>query len=101
MLKGHLELLVLTALRGGPAHGYRIIREIERRSAGELDLQEGTIYPALHRLEKGGYVTSTWREVSGRKRRVYRLSRKGLATAAEQEREWRRFERAMNLVLAS
>jgi PadR family transcriptional regulator len=101
MLKGHLELLVLTALRAGSAHGYGIIREIGRRSAGELDLQEGTIYPALHRLEKIGYVTSSWREVGGRKRRVYRLSRKGLAALAEQERDWRRFERAMNLVLAS
>lgn len=101
MLKGHLELLVLTALRDGPGHGYRIIREISTRSDGEFDLNEGTIYPALHRLEKSGYVTSKWSEVSGRRRRVYRLSRKGRAALAKQERDWRRFERALNMVLAS
>ncbi len=99
-LKGHLELLVLAALRSGPGHGYRIIREIASRSGDELELQEGTIYPALHRLEKAGYVTSRWSEVGGRRRRVYRLSRKGRAALADQEREWHRFERAVNAVLA-
>jgi DNA-binding PadR family transcriptional regulator len=100
ILKGHLELLVLTALRRGPGHGYRIIREIGVRSDGEFELHEGTIYPVLHRLERGGYITSSWSEVGGRKRRVYRLSRKGRAALTEQERDWQRFERAMNLVLA-
>ena len=101
ILKGHLELLVLSALHSGPGHGYRIIRDIGDRSAGEFELQEGTVYPALHRLEKSGYVTSSWSQVGGRRRRVYRLSRKGRTVLAEQERDWRRFERAMNLVLGS
>ena len=99
VLKGHLELLVLTALRAGPGHGYRIIREIADRSGGEFELPEGTIYPALHRLEKAGFVTSSWSEVGGRKRRVYKLSRRGRSALAEQESDWHRFERAMNLVL--
>ena len=100
VLKNHLELLALTALKGGPGHGYSIIRAIRDRSGGEFALLEGSLYPALHRLERSGLVTSSWSEVGGRKRRVYKLSRKGRAALAEQENDWRRFERAMNLVLA-
>jgi PadR family transcriptional regulator len=100
VLKNHLELLVLTALRGGPGYGYSLIRELRERSGGEFELLEGSIYPALHRLERDGLVTSTWSEVGGRRRRVYRLSRKGRSALTEQERDWRRFENAMNLVLS-
>ena len=101
VLKNHVELLVLTALHAGPGHGYAIIREIRDRSDGEFELLEGSIYPALHRLERAGFVTSSWSEVAGRKRRVYTLSRKGKAALMAQEQDWRRFERAMNLVLSS
>ena len=100
VLKNHLELLVLTALKAGPGHGYLIIRAIRDRSEGEFELLEGSLYPALHRLERDRLVTSSWSSVGGRKRRVYKLSRKGLAALEQQQRDWRRFERAMNLVLA-
>jgi PadR family transcriptional regulator, regulatory protein PadR len=100
IIKNHLELLVLSALRAGPSHGYSIIREIRDRSGGEFELLEGSIYPALHRLERSSLVTSSWSQVAGRKRRVYKLSRKGRSALAEQEREWRRFQRAMNFVLS-
>ena len=100
VLKNHLELLVLTALKDGPGHGYLIIRAIRDRSEGEFELLEGSIYPALHRLERDRLVTSSWSSVGGRKRRVYKLSQKGLAALEQQQRDWRRFERAMNLVLA-
>ena len=100
VLKNHLELVVLTALKDGPGHGYAIIGAIRERSGGEFELLEGSLYPALHRLERDGLVTSSWSQVSGRKRRVYKLSRQGRAVVQEQERDWRRFERAMNLVLA-
>ena len=100
VLKNHLELLVLTALKHGPGHGYAIIGAIRERSGGDFELLEGSLYPALHRLERNGLVTSSWSQVSGRKRRVYKLSRKGRAVLQEQARDWRRFERAMNLVLA-
>ena len=99
-VKNHLELLVLTALKKGPGHGYAIIGAIRERSGGELELLEGSLYPALHRLERDGLLTSSWSEVGGRKRRVYTLSSKGSATLDAQQRDWRRFERAMNLVLA-
>jgi DNA-binding PadR family transcriptional regulator len=100
ILKNHLELLVLNALKEGPAHGYSVISTIRERSGGEFELLEGSLYPALHRLERGGLLTSSWSEVGGRRRRVYTLSRKGRTVLAEQERDWRRFEQAMNLVLA-
>jgi PadR family transcriptional regulator PadR len=101
VIKNHLELLVLTALKTEPAHGYSIIRAVRDRSDGEFELLEGSLYPALHRLERDRMVTSSWSNVAGRKRRVYKLSRKGRAVLEQQERDWRRFERAMNLVLAA
>ena len=100
VLKNHLELLVLTALKAGPAHGYSIIRAIRDRSDGEFELLEGSLYPVLHRLERDRLVASSWSNVAGRKRRVYTLSRKGRAALEQQECDWRRFERATNLVLA-
>jgi PadR family transcriptional regulator, regulatory protein PadR len=101
VIKNHLELLVLTALKTEPGHGYSIIRAVRDRSDGEFELLEGSLYPALHRLERDRMVTSSWSNVAGRKRRVYKLSRKGRAVLEQQERDWRRFERAMNLVLAA
>jgi PadR family transcriptional regulator, regulatory protein PadR len=101
VLKNHLELLVLTALKADPGHGYSIIRTIRERSDGEFELLEGSLYPVLHRLERDGLVSSSWSQVAGRKRRVYKLSRKGRAALQGQERDWRRFERAMNLVMAA
>jgi DNA-binding PadR family transcriptional regulator len=80
MLKGHLDMIVLAALVGGPAHGYGVIQEIKRRSGGAFDLPEGTIYPTLHRLEKAGYLASHWTTAeSGRKRRVYKMTPRALA----------------------
>ena len=94
-LKGHLDLLLLAALRGGPAHGYAIIEELKRSSSGTFELPEGTIYPALHRLEKQGLIKSEWSEVTGRRRRVYRLSRQGERALGEKTEDWRRFVRGM------
>jgi PadR family transcriptional regulator len=99
ILKGHLELLVLSALRSQAAHGYAIIKTIRERSAGEIDLLEGSLYPALHRLEERGNVSSRWSTTQGRKRRVYELTRKGGRALAEHEREWDRFSATMKLVL--
>ena len=101
VLKTHLELLVLTALEAGPGHGYSIIRAIRERSGGEFEVLEGSLYPVLHRLERDGLVSSSWSEVAGRRRRVYQLRPKGRATLDEQRGNWRRFERAMNSILAS
>jgi transcriptional regulator len=92
MLKGHLDLIVLAALAAGPAHGYAIIEAIKRRSGQAFDLPEGTIYPALHRLEQAGLLSSRWTTAeSGRKRRVYALTRPGHRALAERRAIWERF----------
>src|ERR1041385_3971017 len=85
-LKGHLDALVLATLRDGPAHGYAVIEELKRRSGGAFDLPEGTVYPVLHRLEADGLLTSSWSSAAGRRRRVYRLTRRGRATLARRHR---------------
>ncbi|MGB6394184.1 MAG: PadR family transcriptional regulator [Bradyrhizobium sp.] len=96
MLKGHLDMIVLAALAGGPAHGYAVIQEIRRRSGGAFDLPEGTIYPALHRLEQGGLLSSRWTAGdSGRQRRVYSLTRSGRHALADQRALWQRFTDAI------
>src|SRR5687768_8682195 len=94
-LKGHLDLLLLAALRGGPAHGYAIIEELKLSSGGTFELPEGTIYPALHRLEAKGLIKSEWSDVTGRRRRMYRLSRKGERALGEKTEAWHRFARGM------
>lgn len=75
--KSQLDLLLLGILAAGPAHGYAVITALKERSAGAFDLPEGTVYPALHRLESQGLVDSSRDVVNGRTRRVYALTRAG------------------------
>ena len=101
MLKGHLDMIVLAALAAaGPAHGYAVIEEIKRRSGGAFDLPEGTIYPALHRLEQGGFLKSSWTTAdSGRRRRVYTLTRTGNRALVERRAVWKQFSDAIGGLL--
>jgi len=99
MVRGQLDALVLATLRGGPAHGYAVIDELKRRSDGAFDLPEGTVYPVLHRLEADGLLASSWSTVAGRRRRVYRLTRRGESALAKREQEWRAFSNAVEAVL--
>jgi PadR family transcriptional regulator PadR len=98
-LKGHLDLLLLAAVQSGPAHGYAVAETLRGRSNGAFDLPEGTLYPALHRLEHSGLLSSRWSEVNGRRRRVYQLTRKGRHALAKQHDEWRDFARAVHAVI--
>ena len=98
-LKGHLDLLLLSVLSGGPGHGYEIITRLRDRSDGAFELPEGTVYPALHRLEEAGLLASTWEAVSGRRRRIYRLTTAGEAALAAEARQWREFSGSMTRVL--
>jgi DNA-binding PadR family transcriptional regulator len=98
-LKGHLDPLVLAVLAEGPRHGYAVIERLRERSDSVFDLPEGTVYPALHRLERAGFVTSERETVGGRERRVYRLSRSGNAALARRRRDWVRFSTAVGTVL--
>lgn len=100
VLKGHLDALVLAAIEHEPAHGYAIIQRLRRRSDEVFRLPEGTVYPALHRLERDGLVKSRWTAASGRRRRVYRLTRSGSEALAVRRLEWRTFSRAVEAVLA-
>jgi DNA-binding PadR family transcriptional regulator len=99
-LQGHLDAMLLAVLQVAPLHGYGLVEELRRRSNGEFDLAEGTIYPALHRLEGSGLLDSRWEVVDGRRRRVYALSQQGRAAAGERLESWRRFSRAIDAVLA-
>ena len=98
-LKGHLDLLLLAVLQDGAKHGYAIIDELRSRSDEAFDLPEGTVYPALHRLEKGGHLDSEWTEVRGRRRRTYRLTDKGRGALGEQRLAWNEFQDAVARVL--
>jgi PadR family transcriptional regulator, regulatory protein PadR len=97
-LKGHLDGLVLATLRDAPAHGYAVIEALKERSEGAFDLAEGTVYPVLHRLEAEGLLSSAWSTAAGRRRRVYRLTRRGRAVVAQRREEWRCFANAVEAV---
>jgi PadR family transcriptional regulator len=99
-LHGHLDLLVLAVLADAPAHGYAVIEELRRRSKGTFDLPEGTVYPALHRLEASGFLTSAWDVQSGRRRRVYKLTRRGRGRLERGRGEWSAFSGAVAAVVA-
>jgi transcriptional regulator len=100
-LKGHLDMLVLAAVQARPAHGYAVIEELRRLSGGTFDLPEGTVYPALHRLERAELLASAWSTDAPRRRRVYRLTERGRAALVEAERDWRRFSQGVAAVLAA
>src|SRR5579862_398616 len=100
LLKGHLDGMILAVLQNRPAHGYAVIEELKQRSGGTFALPEGTVYPALHRLEADGLLASVWAEGTGRKRRVYRLTRRGRGKLDASRAEWRLFSRAVESVLA-
>ena len=95
-LKGHLDLLLLSILANGPAHGYAIIESLRARSGGVFDLPEGTVYPALHRLEGRGLLKSSWSEDTGRRKRIYRLTPKGQQALNARQDEWLKFSRGVN-----
>ena len=99
-LKGHLDGLILAVVAAAPAHGYAIIEELKRRSRGAFALPEGTVYPALHRLERAGLLESGWSASTGRKRRVYKLTRRGRGQLEARKSEWHEFARAVDAVLA-
>ncbi|HEX3335647.1 MAG TPA: PadR family transcriptional regulator [Jatrophihabitans sp.] len=98
-LKNNVDLLLMGVLRRGPAHGYAIIASLRERSDGEFDLAEGTIYPALHRLEQAGLVDSSVDVAQGRRRRTYTLTPRGRKEFATQRREWQGFVASMRAVI--
>jgi PadR family transcriptional regulator PadR len=98
-IKGNVEFLLLGVLRDGPAHGYGLIVRLRERSDGAFDLAEGTIYPALQRLERAGRVESAWSSESGRRRRLYSITPVGEAALETGRAEWAAFARGVQAVV--
>jgi PadR family transcriptional regulator len=101
LLRGHLDRLLLAVLAEAPGHGYELGRRLAERSGGELGIPEGSLYPALHRLERSGAVESAWSRDNGRRRRVYRLTARGRSQATASRSEWRAFSAAVDRVLGA
>ena len=100
LLQGTLDLLVLKTLAIGPAHGHTIAHAIARRSEEVLQVEHGSLYPALHRLEDRGWISSFWgTSENNRRARYYRLTPKGRAQLAEQTTRWDEIVRAVNRIL--
>ena len=97
--KGTLPTLILEALANEPSHGYRIAQRIKDRSQGVLDFKEGTLYPALHKLENEGLVESCDGVEKGRLRRYYRITELGRAALTKDRAEWRELSRAVTMLL--
>ena len=99
-LRGHVDSLVLAALERGPSHGLEIVKRIEQAGSGALQLKEGSLYPALYRLENDGLVQGRWEtEQTGRRgarRRLYRLTNAGKRRLASARREWQDFVKVMS-----
>ena len=98
-MKGHVDLLLLATLRQGPLHGYGVVEKLRDESEGAFDLAEGTVYPALYRLERAGLLASRWTNAGGRRRRVYRLTRRGRSELARESDQWKSFVRAVESVV--
>jgi PadR family transcriptional regulator, regulatory protein PadR len=100
LLQGTLDLLVLKTLALGPAHGHTIAHAIERRSDEVLQVEHGSLYPALHRLEDRGWIASFWgTSENNRRARYYRLTPSGRVQLSEQTDRWGQLVRAINSVL--
>ena len=100
ILQGTLDLLILQTLALGPAHGHTIAHVIEHRSEDVLQVEHGSLYPALHRLEDRGWIASFWgTSESNRKARYYRLTAAGRKQLTEETSRWDRLVRAVNQVL--
>jgi PadR family transcriptional regulator PadR len=100
LLQGTLDLLILKVVALGPVHGYGISQRIQQISDAVLQVQQGSLYPALHRLEKRGWLEADWGESDkGRQAKFYRLSVEGRKQLAAEEDTWNRLSRAVALIL--
>jgi PadR family transcriptional regulator PadR len=100
LVQGTLELLILRTLLFGPLHGHGIAKHIQRTSDDVLQVEHGSLYPALHRLEKSGCITSKWEQTErGREMRMYRLTPKGRKQLSVEQSKWDELVRAMARVL--
>lgn len=99
-LQGTLDLLILRTLLPGPAHGHAVAKQIQRTSEDLLQVETGSLYPALHRLEAKGWIAASW-ELSdkGKRAKYYRLTPAGRKKLVAEQSQWQAFARAMGLIL--
>ena len=105
LVRGTVVPIVLSLLSGREMYGYEIVKVVNARTNGRLEWKEGTLYPALHRLESAGLIASRWQdapsdEAPGRQRKYYRLTRRGRGELARRAREWAQFSLAVNALMA-
>ena len=100
LLQGTLDLLILQVVTLGPVHGYAIAQRLQQTSKDVLQVQQGTLYPALHRLEERGWLKAEWRNTdTGREAKFYGLTKAGKARLEQERSEWERMAHAIGLVL--
>ncbi len=100
LLSGTLEMMVLQVVSFEPSYGYHITQEVLRRSEDCFQLKEGSLYPALHKLERNGLLESYWLDTpEGRRRKYYRITAKGVKTLEQKVAEWRGFAAGVNRIL--
>ena len=100
LIKGSIDSLLLCLVAQQPMYGYQIIKELARRSQGYFKFKEGTLYPALHRLERAGLILGRWQVLpSGQQRKYYHITDKGLSILVERRGQWQDFLTAMNLII--
>jgi len=99
--QGTLDLLILKIVASGPVHGYAIAQRLQQVSRDVVQVPQGSLYPALHRLENRGYLAADWKETeTGREAKMYRLTRKGRAQLESEAASWQRLVNAIGLILA-
>ena len=99
LLWGTVEMLILETVAPGPSYGYEITQQVFGRSDGYFELKEGSLYPALHRLEREKLLSSSWKEADGRRRKYYKLTAAGKKELASRRDEWEQFANGVNRVL--
>ncbi len=100
MLKGNTESVLLALLETEPMYGYQIVKEVQQRSSGYFEFKEGTLYPALHRLERAGLIEGRWQDNSnGIRRRYYQITDRGRQALLDRLKEWKRFSQAMDSIM--
>ncbi len=100
LMKGSTPMMVLSVIAGEDMYGYKIIKELEERSENTFCLKEGTLYPILHALEDGGFVDSYWVDMGSKKRKYYKITRKGKSALKEKKQEWQEYSTAVSKVLS-
>ncbi len=101
LLMGTLEMLMLEVISHGPTYGYEISQTVVERSDSIFEMKEGSLYPALHRLEQQKFVTSNWQEIEGRRRKYYRITLSGQKALDAKKAEWRQFAHGVQGVIGA